>query len=236
MLVAAFDSTAVTASAAVADIDENGEVRTYALFTVKNRLTHSETLLPMFVSALKTFGADASDIGLYAVSAGPGSFTGVRIGVATVKGLAMPYGTPCAGVSAPEAIAANIKNGTVCALMDARRGQFYTALFKDGERLTPDSALSAEEIYSSLPEGERITLCGDGAGLFRSLYPGDARLVPAPAASMDQNALSVAVCGWRKYKNGGAVDAAGLKPVYLRVPQAERERLERENNDKGETK
>lgn len=236
MLVAAFDSTAVTASVAVAQADENGNIGSYALFTVKNKLTHSETLLPMFVSALKTFGADVRDIGLYAVSAGPGSFTGVRIGVATVKGLATPHGTPCVGVSATEALAANVCGKYVCPLMDARRAQFYTALFKNGERIAPDSALSAEEIYTALPKGESITLCGDGASLFKSFYPDDGSLFVAPAAGIDQNALSVAVCGLKKYKNGGATDAAGLKPVYLRVPQAERERLEREQTQKGDIK
>jgi len=232
MLVAAFDSTAVTASVAVAQADENGNLGTYALFTVKNKLTHSETLLPMFVSALKTYGADVRDVDLYAVSAGPGSFTGVRIGVATVKGLATPYGTPCAGVSAPEAIAANVCGKYVCPLMDARRGQFYTALFKDGVRIAPDSASAAEDIYAALPKGEQVILCGDGAALFKSFYPGDDLLTLAPAAGIDQNALSVAVCGIKIYKNGGATDAAGLKPVYLRVPQAERERLEREKTQK----
>lgn len=230
MLIAGLDSTAVTASATVADIGDDGEVRTYSLFTVKNKMTHSETLLPMLDNALKQFGAEIGDIGLFAVSAGPGSFTGVRIGVATVKGLATPGNIPCAGVSALEAIAENVGNGYVCALMDARREQFYTALFKDGERLSGDKALSAEEIYKNLSGLENVTLCGDGAMLLKRLCKDKgAGFRLAPAASVDQNALSVAVCGWRMYKAGKTVTAAELKPVYLRIPQAERERLEREN-------
>ena len=237
MLIAALDSTAVTASAAVADIDDCGTVKSYALFTVKNKLTHSETLLPMLDSALKTYGAGVGDIGLFAVSAGPGSFTGVRIGVATVKGLADVNGVPCAAVSALEALAENIKHGAVCALMDARRNQFYTALFRDGERLLPDSALSAEDVYSLIRAEEKVTLCGDGAEVFAK-YCGEKaeKFFIAPPASADQNALSVAVCGYKKYKKGESVPAAGLHPVYLRLPQAERERLEREKEIKGDTK
>lgn len=229
MLTAALDSTAVTASAAVAEIDENGRIKAYSLFTVKNKLTHSETLLPMLENALQRFGANVGDIGLYAVSAGPGSFTGVRIGVATVKGLATPRNTPCAGVSTLLSLAHNFKKGPVCALMDARRGQYYAALFVDGERKTPDSALSARETEELLAGYDEVTLVGDGAELF---YEASGRkgLFVAPAACMDQNALSVALCGFEAYRTGGAVDAAGLKPVYLRVPQAERERLEREQN------
>ena len=230
MLTAALDSTAVTASAAVADIDGDGKIKTYSLFTVKNRMTHSETLLPMLDSAIKQYGASINDIELFAVSAGPGSFTGVRIGVATVKGLATPYNVPCAGVSTLEALACNLPEGRVCALMDARRNQYYAALFKDGKRITNDEALSAEEVYALINDGNETLICGDGALTFKANNcPLDEKIIVAPPACCDQNALSVALCGYRAFRNGYAVGAAELKPVYLRMPQAERERLEREN-------
>ncbi|MBR5278054.1 MAG: tRNA (adenosine(37)-N6)-threonylcarbamoyltransferase complex dimerization subunit type 1 TsaB, partial [Clostridia bacterium] len=145
MLIAALDSTAVTASAAIAEIND-GKLSTYGVFTVKNKLTHSEILLPLLENALKQYGADIQDVDLFAVSAGPGSFTGVRIGAATVKGLAFAQKKPCVGVSPLEAMAQNVGRGYVCPVMDARRDQFYTALFKDGKRITEDAALSTAEI------------------------------------------------------------------------------------------
>lgn len=230
MLTAAIDSTAVTASAAVAEINE-GRLGKYSVYTVKNRLTHSETLLPMLDTVLHGFGAEISDIELFAVSAGPGSFTGVRIGVATLKGLATPRGVPCAGVSTLEAIAANIENGYVLPLMDARRGQFYTALFRDGARITEDSALGLAEITEMLHGLENVTVCGDGAGVFRTLCGEMPGVVYAAPAACDQNALSVALCGEKAYREGKAVRAKELRPIYLRLPQAERERLEREREE-----
>ena len=234
MLIAAFDSTAVTCSASVAEIDEKG-LHTYSLFTVKNKLTHSETLMPMFDSALKAMNADIGDIKLFAVNAGPGSFTGVRIGVSTVKGLALPNGIPCAGISTLESLSKHKKQGVVCALMDARRQQFYFALFKDGKRLTEDRAAGIETISDALSEYKECTLLGDGAKLFESLYHGKCKVNCAEEVAVDQNALSVAVCGYEYYTEGKTVSASDLKPVYLRMPQAEREKLEREKREKEKT-
>ncbi len=230
MLIAALDSTAVTASAAIAEIN-NGRLLTYSVFTVKNKLTHSETLLPLLENALKQFGAEVKDVELFAVSAGPGSFTGVRIGAATVKGLAFAGKVPCVGVSPLEAMAKGVGRGYVCPVMDARRDQFYTALFKDGVRLTEDAALSAQEIYSQLKELGEVTICGDGRDKFLSLCESTHNLFPAPDTATDQNALSVAICGYEAFTEGKAVNPEGLQPVYLRMPQAERERLEKEKTN-----
>ena len=231
MLIAALDSTAVTASAAVAEIT-NGRLGTFSLFTVKNKLTHSEILLPLLENALKQYGAGIKDVDLFAVSAGPGSFTGVRIGAATVKGLAFTENKPCASVSALEALARNIGRGYVCPVMDARRDQFYTALFKDGMRISEDAALSAEEIFSKIKDLPEVTVCGDGAHKFIELCGNPSNLFPASGAACDQNALSVALCGYEKFAEGNAVSAKELKPIYLRMPQAEREKLERERKEK----
>ncbi len=231
MLIAALDSTAITASAAVVEINE-GKIGTFSLFTVKNKLTHSEILLPLLENALKQYGADISDIDLFAVSAGPGSFTGVRIGAATVKGLAFAEGKPCAGVSALEAMARNVGRGYVCPVMDARRDQFYTAIFKDGERITEDSALSFDEIMAKLKELPDVTICGDGKDKFMALCGEAQNIFPASAVCSDQNALSVALCGYDIYMKEQAVKPESLKPIYLRMPQAEREKLEREKQGK----
>jgi len=227
MLIAALDSTAVTASACIAEID-SGRVKTFSLFTVKNKLTHSEILLPLLENALEQYGADVDDIQLFAVSAGPGSFTGVRIGASTVKGLAFAKGKPCVAVSALEAMAKNIGRGVVCPVMDARRDQFYTAIFKDGVRLLDDCALSVEEIKAKLSDYPDVTVCGDGMEKLLSLCGDCGNLFPASYSSADQNALSVAVCGYEAFARGEAVSGKDLRPIYLRMPQAERERLERE--------
>lgn len=224
MLILGIDSTAVAASVAVADI-EDGVLRGHSSFTLKNRLTHSETLMPMIDSVLKIYGRDIKDVELIAVNAGPGSFTGVRIGVATAKGLADGLGIKCASVSTLESLAYNMKGvgGVICPLMDARRGQFYNALFKGTKRLCPDRAVSAEELSAEI-DGIKgtVTLCGDGANVFAGLYNGKKRLVIASPVSLDQNALSTAICGYEAYKKGLCMTSADLKPVYLRMSQAER--------------
>ncbi|HOJ48221.1 MAG TPA: tRNA (adenosine(37)-N6)-threonylcarbamoyltransferase complex dimerization subunit type 1 TsaB [Bacillota bacterium] len=228
MLILGMDTTAVTASVAIVEIDE--KVRTYSLFSVKNRLTHSETLMPMVKQALDLYGAKPSDLNLIAVSVGPGSFTGVRIGVATVKGLAFGLGKemPCAAVSTLEALAENLsqQGGIVCPVMDARRSQFYNALFQDRQRLRKDRLIRAEELKEELLSfGGPVTLCGDGADLFYALCGELPNIKLASAASKDQNALSVAVCGYRAFKENRLLTAKELKPVYLRASQAEREKF-----------
>ncbi len=223
MLIAALDSTAVTASAAIAEIND-GKLGTYSLFTVKNKLTHSEILLPLLENALKQYGADIKDVDLFAVSAGPGSFTGVRIGAATVKGLAFAENKPCAAVSALEAMARNVGRGYVCPVMDARRDQFYTALFKDGQRVTEDSPLSFEEIKAMIASLPEVVICGDGRDKFISLCEGMENVIPSSEVCRDQNALSVALCGYDIFVSGKAVTNEKLAPVYLRKPQAEREK------------
>ena len=234
MLILGIDSTALTASAAVADV-QDGEVKTYGLFTVKNKLTHSETLLPMVEQALQIYGAKPEDLELLAVNAGPGSFTGVRIGVSTVKGLAFARDIPCTAVSTLEALAEPLsdREGIVCAAMDARRGQFYCALFANGERLTSDACLSAEEICELLAkQGKHVSVCGDGAVLLAKMLAsshGDLSVRAVHAAARDQNALATALCGERLFRAGKAVSGKELRPVYLRLPQAERERLEKES-------
>lgn len=231
MKILAIDSTAVVATSAVCEI-ENGKVNRYCLFTLKNGMTHSENLLPLIDGALTAGGYTLPDVDLIAVSAGPGSFTGVRIGVATVKGLAYSGDKPVCGVSTIDALYRNIAGmaDVICPVMDARRKQFYNAIYVGGVKLTPDRCAAFDEIYSELKSiGKRVLLCGDGALLFKSLCEDDDDIILPPVTCTDQNAVSVALCGYDAFINGKALKQNVLQPIYLRASQAERERNERNN-------
>jgi tRNA threonylcarbamoyladenosine biosynthesis protein TsaB len=230
MLILALDSTAVVASVALCR-DETP----IASFHIKNGNTHSETLLPMVETVLKTAGFSVNDIDLFACSVGPGSFTGVRIGVATIKGLAFGKNKPCIGVSTLKALALNAVpfDGIISPVMNARRGQVYNALFRyeNGSlvRLCPDRALSVLELEAELAKkGEPFALVGDGVEEMIRIAPKTAIARISPLLT-DQNAISVAKCAYRAFLDGKSSTDAELKPVYLRLPQAERERLERLN-------
>ncbi|MDL2287103.1 tRNA (adenosine(37)-N6)-threonylcarbamoyltransferase complex dimerization subunit type 1 TsaB [Eubacteriales bacterium OttesenSCG-928-G02] len=230
MNVLSIDTTAVVASVAVCEFN-NDKIAKYSLFTLKNGLTHSENLLPMIDNVLKIFNINTDDLGLIAVSVGPGSFTGVRIGVSTVKGLAYSKNIPVAAVSTLDALALNNKglNGIICPVMDARRNQFYNALFEDDLKITEDRCISAEELITELDKfNKNVIICGDGAELFNNISGG--KYMMAAAASREQNALSVALCGYKKYKEGEVINGETLQPSYLRLSQAERERNEKNEN------
>ena len=231
MKILAFDSTATTASVAITE-DEKllGEV------TLNNGNTHSETLLPMTEVLLNSMKTDIDEIDVFAVSEGPGSFTGVRIGAATVKGFAHRKNKPCIGVSTLEALARNLAFGEdkiIVPVMDARRGQFYTAkfAFKDGklERIEEDSAKSFEDLKTEIEAiGCRVYLCGDGYAPARKLL-GDALSFETPEKLRYQSAYSVAQIAFEKYLEGDRTSAEELRPTYLRLPQAERDRINKEN-------
>lgn len=231
MKIYALDSTAKAASVALC---EDG--RLLAEYTMNNGNTHSETLLPMTETMLRAMGLTVGDIDLFACAAGPGSFTGVRIGTATVKGLAFGSGKPCIGVSTLEALARNLVTDgyrVICPVMDARRGQLYTARFscRGGKlrRLTPDRAIPYAEFEAECAAaGDKVWLCGDGYDLVKRLLP--------PGLSHDtperlryQSAYSVAQAALAAYEAGVHTTDEELRPVYLRLSQAERERLAREN-------
>ena len=233
MKILALDSSAIVASVALM---EDGKL--LAEYTLNNGNTHSETLLPMIESVLKTYGLTVDGIDLFASTSGPGSFTGVRIGTATVKGLAFGSNKPCAQVSTLEAIAENLllTKGLICPVMNARRGQVYTALFRsDGEsleRLMPDSAISIEELDGILAEyGESVSFAGDGYGItVNALTKTVAN--HTPERLRHQSAASVASVAYRMAKDEKTVSDTELKVTYLRPSQAERERLEAEKTAK----
>lgn len=216
-MLLSLDSSAVTASVALTDGD-----RVIKSEFVNSGLTHSETLLPMVKRVMGD--NEFSSLDAVAITAGPGSFTGVRIGVATVKGIAFAGNIPCYGVSTLEAIAYNFvdENCVVCAVMDARRMQFYNAIFKVENsivsRFTPDRAISIDDLREELKQYDSVIIAGDGAALCSQNIALDNCKIAADD-KIYQNALSVAKC----VKNKKAIAPSALMPVYLRQSQAERE-------------
>ncbi len=231
MLILAFESTAKAASAALV---RDGKL--ISQFSQCSGLTHSRTLLPMGEDMLKNAELTLQDVDLIAVAHGPGSFTGVRIGVSMVKGLAWAADKPCVGVSTLEAMAWHglAAGGLICPVMDARRSQVYNALFRmeDGRpvRLTEDRPIALTELAEELRAyKERVFLVGDGAELsFRTLSELGLPCVLAPENLRMQSAWGVAMAAMDK--EPGSADS--LLPVYLRLSQAERERQERLDREK----
>ena len=232
MKILALETSAIAASVAVCE-DEALIAQSFQ----RTGLTHSATLMPMLEAMLKNSGMTLNEIDLIAVAAGPGSFTGLRIGVSAAKGLAWPLDKPSVGVSTLEAMAWQMvgMKGVVCAAMDARRQQVYNALFdlQDGKpvRLTPDRAISLEELSSELAmiENNQI-LVGDGALLCYNAFQSKGYPVQiAPAHLQFQSAWGVARCALEQARTGQLTDAAGLIPNYHRLSQAERERLAKQS-------
>lgn len=237
MLILALDSTAQVGSVALCE-DE----ALIAEYTLNTGHTHSETLLPMVESVLKIAGYTADDVDLFVCTAGPGSFTGVRIGAATVKGLAFGKGKPCIGVSTLEVLARNGEalEGILCPSMNARRQQVYNALFEgDGRgltRLCEDRPLSIAELGAELQEKypERpVYLMGDGAKLVYDALSDSLgeRLKMLPERLLNQSGYHAAQAGLRLYREGVRTTDAALTPVYLRPSQAERVRMEKLNHN-----
>lgn len=223
MKILAIDSSAKTASVAVV---ENGSLKSECF--VNAGLTHSRTLMPMIDNALSQADMKINEIDALCVNSGPGSFTGIRIGVAAVKGLAMCDNKPCCGVSTLESAAYNFadENCIVCVSMDARCNQVYTALFRaeNGEikRLCEDKAVSVDDLCTELSAySDKIILAGDGAEIcFRAFSDKLGNVVLSGENRRYQRAYGTALAA---IKNNDFYDSALLAPVYLRLPQAERE-------------
>ena len=235
MLILAFETSAKAASVALLE-----EKKLLGESYQNTGLTHSQTLMVMAQDLLKQCGKTVSDITAVAVAQGPGSFTGVRIGVAAAKGFAWGGQLPCCGVSTLEAMARSlgIWQGWVCACMDARRSQVYNALFyvNQGEpvRRTPDRAISLAELGEELKAlCEPVFLVGDGATLcYHTLSKTVPGLVLPPEHHLHQRATGVALLARQKLEAGEVCDGNALTPNYLRLSQAERERMEKEKNIK----
>lgn len=226
MKILAIESSAGPASCAVT---EDG--RLLASSAVHTGLMHSQTLIPMVDAMLRGAGIPFDGVDLLAVAAGPGSFTGIRIGVAAVKGMAFAQNKPCVGVSTLASMARAFQGlpytGLLCAAMDARCRQVYTALFesRNGEirRIAPDEAISVDSLENTIISLKKpVILFGDGAELCYNTFGSDVPCVTiAPPALRYQSAIGVALEAAEGTEK--AVDASELRPIYLRLPQAERE-------------
>lgn len=233
MRILAIDCSAGPVSAAIC---ENGEIISSDFKNIK--VTHSQTLMPTVVSVLKSANLTLADIDGFALSAGPGSFTGIRIGIAAIKGLAAAKNTPCVSVSTLRGMAEGFTdfNGVLCCVMDARCNQVYNALFeiKDGAilRLCDDRAIYCDDLKAELLNiNGNITVCGDGCDMFYELVKDLKNISKASEDKKYQNAAFVARLGYKEFVNGNTVSPDELLPVYLRLPQAERELKARSENN-----
>lgn len=220
-MILGLDSSAISAGCALVEGD-----KIVAEQFLNTRHTHSETLLPMISGMLKSAGVELSDVDKIAVSAGPGSFTGLRIGISTAKGLADAAHKLCVSVSTLEAIAYNFVriDGIICACMDARCKQVYNALFKSENgvitRLCEDRAISAADLSAELANlDSKVILAGDGAELMHTFT--EKKYTLAPPLLRFQRGSGVCFAA----RNAPEIAPAALMPTYLRLPQAERERL-----------
>ena len=233
MLILAFETTAKACSVAIHD----GQ-KLLAESYQNSGLTHSQTLMVMAQELLKVCGKTSADVSHLAVAAGPGSFTGVRIGVSAAKGFAWGAELPVYGVSTLEAMARwlGIMDGHICCCMDARRNQVYNAIFlADGgslERLCEDRAIALADLKEELEHIDGpIYLVGDGAALaYKNLSADIPELILPPEHCRHQRASGVALAAIEAMNRGESADGAALQPNYLRLSQAERERMERMKN------
>lgn len=231
MKLLAFECSAAAASAAVCD----GETLLGESY-VNIRQTHSRTLLPVAEGLLRSVGLAPAQMDAFAVTVGPGSFTGVRIGIAAVKGMAFALEKPCVGLSTLEALAWNLRGaqGLIVPAMDARCGQVYAAVFRGAaagpERLTEDLALPIAQLAERLKAmDEPAWLVGDGAALCYDALSSALPVRLAPPERRFQRASSVAELALARMET--ALPADQLRPAYLRLPQAERERLARSGGE-----
>ena len=228
MILFCLDTSGPVAGVAII---QDGAVRYEAMAV--NNFTHSQSILPMTEEAFRHTGLDVNQTDYFAVTVGPGSFTGVRIGVSTVKGLAHAAGKPCIAVDALEAMAAGVMpfGGVICPIQDARAGQVYGAAFAGGtlERLLPDEPIKLEEyLEKALAFGRDMLFLGDGMPVHREriaeILGEKARFAPPHLAFL--RPASAAFLAWEKREE--AVEYKNLSPLYLRPPQAERQKNLRE--------
>lgn len=235
MKILAVDSSGLVASVALVE-----DHKMVAEYTVNYKKTHSQTLLPMIAEIAEMTETDLNEIDAIAVAKGPGSFTGIRIGAATVKGLGLALNKPVIGVPTVEGLAMNLcgVDTLVCPLMDARRNQVYTGIYRfrgnQIEVVKDQIPVGIEDIISALNQiGEAVTFLGDGVAVYKDVIEQNIE-VPytfAPAHMNAQRAAALGVRAFEYWENGLHVSADEFEPEYLRLSQAERERLEKEKNE-----
>ena len=232
MKILAVDTSGMTASVAIAE-DE----KTIAQFSMNHKRTHSEKLLPMIDHMLETALWDIGDIDLFVVAKGPGSFTGLRIGIASVKALAHVNNKPVVAVSTLDGLAQNcfVQDKTlVCPILDARRSQVYCAVYANGEKIREDCAISITELLAFL-NGRKTLFLGDGVDVHRETIQKELgkNALFQPEQLRYQNAASLAKAGLKAFRDGVSLSYYQVQPSYLRVSQAERERAEKMRGETG---
>ena len=235
MKILAIDSSGLVASAAILEDDS-----VLAEYTVNYRKTHSQTLLPMIDEITRMTGLELDTLDAIAVAGGPGSFTGLRIGSATAKGIGLALDKPLIHIPTVDALAYNLAGSStlVCPLMDARRNQTYTGLYEFGDNkmhiVLEQCAVGIDEIITRINQkGRKVTFLGDGTDVFAP-FISEHCSVPftfAPPHLNRQRAAAVAVLAKEYYAAGRLQTAAEHRPEYLRLSQAERERLEKQKGD-----
>ena len=233
MKILVLESSGLVASVAL--MEENSMI---CEFTMNHKKTHSQTLLPMVDEMMKITGFNKKELDAVAISKGPGSFTGLRIGSATAKGLSQALNIPVVSISSLEGLAANLygTEDLICPIMDARRSQVYAGIFQyEGEKLVTrmeDDAVSVADLISMLNEkGEPVIFLGDGVPVYQKLLE-EGLTVPyrfAPSHMNRQRAGAVGVLAVQYFKEGKTETSRDHKPEYLRKSQAERELLEKQN-------
>lgn len=244
MRILALDSSGLVAGVAVLESEnEKKDAQTIAEYTVNYKKTHSQTLLPMLDEIVKMTELDLDTIDAIAIASGPGSFTGLRIGSATAKGLGLALKKPLVEVPTLEGLAYNLcgTEGLICPIMDARRGQVYTGIYACADNelkvMEEQMAVPIEELAEKLKKyNQKVTFLGDGVPVFREYLENellaDMKIQFAPAHLNRQRAAAVGALGMNYYREGRTVTAMEHRPDYLRVSQAERERAEREKKEK----
>lgn len=244
MRILALDSSGLVAGVAVLESEnEKKDAQMIAEYTVNYKKTHSQTLLPMLDEIVKMTELDLDTIDAIAIASGPGSFTGLRIGSATAKGLGLALKKPLVEVPTLEGLAYNLcgTEGLICPIMDARRGQVYTGIYACADNelkvMEEQMAVPIEELAEKLKKyNQKVTFLGDGVPVFREHLENellaDMKIQFAPAHLNRQRAAAVGALGMNYYREGRTVTAMEHRPDYLRVSQAERERAEREKKEK----
>lgn len=227
----AADTCCMAATCAIIEGD-----KLIAQTVINHKRTHSQKMMPQIEQMLALAETDASEIDVFAVSVGPGSFTGVRIGVATVKAMAQAFKKPCVAVSTLEALANQVNHfgGIICPILDARREQVYNALFKRGKevptRICDDRAVSLEKLLDELEKyNEEVMFLGDGIFVYKDIICdklGDRAVFPPSFLNMNL-AGSVGEIAKYEYRNGNTVEYSKLVPSYVRLSQAEQDAVKK---------
>lgn len=229
-MILAIDSSSIVASIALVNKET-----LIAEYTVNLKMTHSQTLLPMIDEIFKMTGIDKSELKAVAVTSGPGSFTGLRIGAATAKGIALALNIPVIDIPTLEGMAYNYNhcNKLICPIMDARRSQVYTAVYRCSgevlENVIQAAALPLNELIDKLNEiKEEVIFIGDGIPVFTNVIDDtlEVKHYYAKQHLGRQKAGSIGALAWSKYESGQYMDSDAFAPNYFRMSQAERERLE----------